>query len=84
MSSNEIVALAIGAVALVLTYSGCYQFIGLQKRASSVIAIAFGLITYLFLIENPTILMRTWTQIALALIAAVIGVAFIIRWIFTR
>lgn len=83
MTHDHIIAVAIGAVALTLTYVGCYHNLNIPKRASIVIAFCFGVITYYFLLENPAVLVNTQTRTALALLAAVVGVAYAIRRLFS-
>jgi hypothetical protein len=79
MGSTQIFSIAIGAVVIALSYSFCYQVLRMQSRASAVIAMAFAVITYLYLQENPDVLNSAVERIALALIGAVIAVAIWIR-----
>ena len=78
-NTDLIYSLAIGIIVLALTYSSCYHRLNFEKRVSIVIAIAFGVIVYVFLQENPQILANTVTRIALALIGAVIALTIWIR-----
>lgn len=82
LSSDRIASPAIGAAGLALTYIGCYYTLRLPRRVSAVIAYAFGIIATLYLWDNPAVLADTQARIALAIIAAVIGVAFSVRRVF--
>ena len=79
LSTNQVAAIAIGAVALALTYNVCHLKLQMPQRVSAVISFAFGLITFLYLTQNPTVLADTVTRIALALIGSVIMMALLVR-----
>jgi hypothetical protein len=79
LDSSTIFSIGIGSVVLALSYSACYQGLRMEKRPAAVIAFAFAVITYLFLMENPDVLEDATTKIALALIGAVVMLALWIR-----
>jgi hypothetical protein len=79
LTTSFLLSIAIGAAALALTYSVCYRWLNLPKNAAAVIGFAFGLITYLFLKDNPAILLKASSEIALAMIAALIGLAWLVK-----
>ncbi len=83
MDSDQIISMVIGMAGLALVYYGCYYSLKLPKRVSTVIAFAFGIITTVYLWENPTVLADTKAKIALAVIVALLSVAFSIRRIFS-
>lgn len=77
--SEQLVALLISIAGLALIYYVCYSVMGMPKRVSIVIAMAFTTLTYSFLLKNPQIIFDTQQKIALAVIAAIIGFAYLIR-----
>lgn len=79
MDLDMVYSLAVGASALALTYSVIHDVLGISKRPAAVIAFAFGLITYLYLRENPAVLADTVSKIATALIGAVVALAISVR-----
>lgn len=79
ITTNFLLSLAIGAAALALSYSVSYSRLKLPKRVAAVIGFSFGLITFLFLRDNPSVLLKTSSEIALAMIAAVIGLAWLVK-----
>lgn len=79
MPSESFIALLISIAALAIVYYIAYHILEMPKRISIVITLAFAIITYLFLIENPQIIYETQTKIAMAIIAAVVGVALAIK-----
>jgi len=81
VSGGFFFSLLISVVVLSMTYGICYRRLMLGKNVAVVIAMAFGLITYLFLQSNPAILADAVTRIALVLISGVITLA---AWVSKR
>ena len=79
MDTNFIFALCLSSAGLALTYSVLYRQTSLGRRASTIIAIAFGIITFLFLQQNPNILEDTVAKIALAILGGLIALATLVR-----
>jgi hypothetical protein len=75
MANSFLYSLLISSVVLAMTYGLCYRKLGLGKNVTVVIALAFALITFLFLQTNPAILANTVSRIALALIGGVVTLA---------
>lgn len=79
MDSQYITALAISAAGVALSFSVLRRYTGLGQRASAVISIAFGVITLLYLEDNPDVLGDTAREIAIAVIGGVVALALLIR-----
>ena len=79
MDTNFIFALCLSSAGLALTYSVLYRQTKLGKRTSVVIAMAFGIITFLFLQQNPGILEDSVAKIALAVLGGLIALAVLVR-----
>jgi uncharacterized membrane protein len=79
MDIDFIFALCLSSAILALTYDILYRRVKLSKRVSVVIALAFAIITYLFLRENPDVLEDTVTKIALALLGALVALATLVK-----
>ena len=79
MDTNFIFALCLSGAGVALTYSVLSRQTQLGQRASAVIAIAFGVITFLFLQQNPDILQDSVAKIALAILGALIVLATFVR-----
>lgn len=79
MDTQFITALAISAAGVALSFSVLYRYTGLGQRTSAVIAIAFGVVTLLYLQENPDVLHDTASQIVLAIIGGLVTLALLVR-----
>ena len=79
MDTDFIFALCLSGAGVALTYSFLSRQTQLGQRASTVIAIAFGVITFLFLQQNPDILQDSVAKIALAILGALIALAIFVR-----
>ena len=79
MNTDFIVALCLSSAVLALTYSVLYRPTNLGKRTSVVIAVAFGVMTLLFLQQNPDILADSVAKIVLALLSGLIALATLVR-----
>ena len=79
MDTDFIFALCLSGAGVALTYSVLSRQTQLGQRASTVIAIAFGVITFLFLQQNPDILQDSVAKIALAILGALIALAIFVR-----
>jgi hypothetical protein len=79
MEFQNILAMLISIAGLALIYYACYHILGMPKRISAVITFTFTVITYLFLLENPQVLYDTYAKIALAIIASIVGFAYLVR-----
>ena len=79
MDIDFLFALCLSSAILALTYDILYRRVKLSKRVSVVIALAFAIITYLFLRENPDVLEDTVAKIALALLGALVALATLVK-----
>lgn len=75
----NLVALLISIAGLALIYYVCRHIFGMPQRISGVITISFTMLTYIYLVDNPSVIYDTQVRIALAIIASIVGFAFIIR-----
>ena len=73
------IAFLISIAGLALIYYVCRHIFGMPQRISGVITIALTMLTYLYLVDNPNVIYDTQVRIALAIIASIVGFAFIIR-----
>ncbi|MCF6278386.1 MAG: hypothetical protein L3J16_06530 [Anaerolineales bacterium] len=72
-------ALVLSAAGVALTFSVLYYQSNLGQRASVIIAISFGMLTYLYLLDHHVVLDSAVEQIALAVVGALVALALFVR-----
>lgn len=79
MTYADVSLLAISVASLALSYSVLLKHSPLTRRSAIVVSVAFSVLTFSFLKQNPYVLQDTVQRIVLAILAGLISLALLVK-----